>query len=255
MKRPSWTQYLVATMAAVLLASAGPALAADNFNVKDAAAATKTKRAKDVGAGVLSDVNILSNAAGDTLIDPATAQKQDTGNASLSSIDTKIVAPTAGTATTTITRPADTTAYLTNEAIADSTSSPTTGGFTLANVCRTNSGSGILTGAAIISSNDPTTLLQGEVWIFDSALTAVNDNATFSISDADALKLVGVVPFALASTAGGSGTNSYYATGGLSLAYTCSGSQNLRFLVKTKNGYTPASGETVTVRFNFVATN
>lgn len=238
---------------AVALACAAPASAADNYVVKDANAANKTICAKDV-AGVLSTCNVIAKANG-TLIDPATEQKQDAQKTTLDSIDAKTVAPFAGVATTTITRPADTTAYAVNDTWADSTSSPTSGGFTWSNVCAASGKSGLLVSLAVVSSNDPATLLQGEVWVFDSAGTAVNDNAAFALSDGDALKLVGVVPFAMASTTAGSGTNSYFAANGVNLAYTCSGSANLRFLVKVKNVYTPASGETLTLRANFVGVN
>ena len=37
--------------------------------------------------------------------------------------------------------------------------------------------------------------------------------------------------------------------------YTCAGSANLRYLVKVKANYTPASGETLTIRGAYVATN
>lgn len=246
---------LVFATLALTAACALPASAADNYTVKDSTGTTKTICSKDVG-GVHSTCNVIKDSSGNT-IDPATAGKQDTANTSLSSIDGKIVAPTAGTLTTTITRPADTTAYAANDALADSTSSPTSGGFTLSNACRTSGGSGMLTSLSIVSSNDPATTLQGEIWVFDSAVTAVNDNAAFALSDADALKLVpgGVVPFALSSSTAGSGTNSMYAGTGLNLGYTCVGSVNARFLVKVKAAYTPASGETLTLRAAYVAMN
>ncbi|MBW8814047.1 MAG: hypothetical protein JF588_11535 [Caulobacterales bacterium] len=189
------------------------------------------------------------------LTSQATGAKQDTGNTSMASIDGKIVAPFAGVATTTITRPADTTAYAANDILADSTSAPTAGGFTLNNVCSASGKSGVINSVAIVSSNDPATTLIGEIWIFDSAVTAVNDNAAMALSDADALKLVGKIPFALETSQAGSGANSIYASGGLSLGYTCSGSANLRYLVKVKNAYTPASAETLALRVNFVGLN
>jgi len=161
----------------------------------------------------------------------------------------------AVTATTTITRPSDTTAYAANDAWANSTSAPTTGGFTLSSAARVSGGSGIITDVVIVSSNDPATLLQGELWIFDNAVTAVNDNAAFALSDADALELVGVVPFTLVTTVGGSGTNSFAAVTGLNIGFAAVGSANLRYLVKVKNAYTPASGETLTVRAKIVQTN
>jgi hypothetical protein len=152
------------------------------------------------------------------------------------------------TCSTDITRPADTTAYAPNDAWSDSTSAPTVGGFTLSGAARKSGGSGIITDIVVVSSVDPATLLQGELWIFDGAATAVNDNAAFALSDADAKTLVAVVPFTLASTTGGSGTNSYAHLQGLNIQFTAVGSANLRYLVKVKNAYTPASAELLTVR-------
>ncbi len=148
----------------------------------------------------------------------------------------------------TVTRPADTTAYAANDAISDSTSSPTSGGFTLTGMARASGGSGILDDIVITSTNDPATLLQGELWIFDQSITNVNDNAAFSLSDTDAAKLVAVIPFTLQTTQAGSGANSYAQISGLGIGYTCSGSANLRFLLKAKNAYTPASAEALKVR-------
>jgi hypothetical protein len=152
------------------------------------------------------------------------------------------------TVTTTVTRPADTNAYAANDALSNSTSAPTSGGFTLSSLARASGGSGLITDIMIVSSNDPATLLQGELWLFDAATTNINDNAAFALSDGDALLLVGVVPFTLASSQAGSGTNSVYHATNLNIGFTCVGTADLRFLVKVKNAYTPANAETLTVR-------
>lgn len=173
-------------------------------------------------------------------------------------LPTDVPVPAIGfqvTCSTDVTRPADTNIYAANDAWADSTSAPTAGGFTFTGAGRTSGGSGIITDLSIISSNDPSTLLQGEIWIFDSAPTAVDDNAAFALSDSDAKKLVGVVPFTLASTTGGSGTNSFASVQNLNLGFTCVGTTNLRYLVKVKNAYTPASAEVLTVRAKVIETN
>lgn len=148
----------------------------------------------------------------------------------------------------TVTRPADTTAYTANDCWSDSTSAPTSGGFTLTSMARSSGGSGVLDDIVITSTNDPATLLQGEIWIFDSSVTNVNDNSAFALSDTDVVKLVAVIPFTMQTTVAGSGTNSYAQISGLGIGYTCSGSANLRFLVKVKNAYTPASAEALKVR-------
>lgn len=155
----------------------------------------------------------------------------------------------AGTATTTITRPADANAYAANDAFADSTSAPTSGGFTLSNMCRASGGSGLLTDLVFIYST--ASAVSGELWIYDSAPTAQNDNAAWSVSDSDQLKLVAKVPFSTVADA----VNAVYTANGLSIGYTCSGSANLRYMVKITTAYTPASGDTLTVRAKFQQTN
>lgn len=153
--------------------------------------------------------------------------------------------PTRGVATTlttTVTRPADTTAYAANDVWSDSTSAPTTGGFTFTSAGRASGGSGIITDAVVVNSS--TSALTGELWIFDSAPTAVNDNAAFALSDSDALKLVAKIPFITEAQP----SNALTHIQGLGIGYTCVGSANLRFLVKVTAAYTPANAETLTFR-------
>jgi hypothetical protein len=147
------------------------------------------------------------------------------------------------TVQTDVTRPADTTAYATGDAISNSTSAPTSGGFTLTGAARKSGGSGIITDMTIASSNDPATRLSGEIFLFDQAVTNINDNAAFAVSDAEIKTCVGVVPFSLFDA----GNNGFAHITGLNILFTCVGSANLRFLVRTRNAYTPASAEEITV--------
>lgn len=148
------------------------------------------------------------------------------------------------TVQTTITRPADTTAYAANDALANSTSAPTTGGFTLSSVARASGGSGIIIDAVLTMSTAPATALIGEIWLFNEAVTAINDNAAWAISDADVLKLVGIIPF---TTIKSGGNNLVAHVPNLNYGFTCVGSANLRFLVKVLNAYTPASAEVLSL--------
>ena len=146
--------------------------------------------------------------------------------------------------TTSITRPANTTAYTANDVWAATTAD--SGGSTFTSAARASGGTGIITGAVITSSNDgPSTKLEGEIWIFDTSVTEVADNAAFTLSDTDVDKLMCVIPFTLAEA---SANNDYAVVSDLSHIYKCVGSANLRFMVKVKNAYTPASGEILTVR-------
>jgi len=143
---------------------------------------------------------------------------------------------------TDVTRPADTSAYAANDAWSDSTSAPTSGGFTFTSAGRSSGGSGFITDAVFATSNDPATTLQGELFIFNQSVTNINDNAAFVISDTEVKTLIGIVPFTLEDI----GNNGYYHAKNLNIGYTCSGSANLRFLVRVKNAYTPASSEVLT---------
>lgn len=160
----------------------------------------------------------------------------------------------ATTVDVSFTRPANTTAYAANQAVADA--GPTAGGFTLANCSRAAGRSGLISDVVVASNADPATPLAGELWIYDQAVTAQADQAAFAPAAADRLKLVAVIPFSLASVAGGSGASGSVANvSGLSLGFTTVGSTNLRMLVKAKNAYVPASGEVLSVRLKIVQTN
>src|SRR5512143_1679688 len=79
------------------------------------------------------------------------------------------------TVSTDVTRPSDVLAYAANDAWSDSTSAPTTGGFTSTGAARASGGSGLITDCIVTTSNDAATLLSGEIWFFDSAVTNIND--------------------------------------------------------------------------------
>lgn len=143
------------------------------------------------------------------------------------------------TVQTDVTRPADTTAYAINDAISNSTTSPTTGGFTLSGIARRSGGSVLITDVIVTSSADPATPLQGEVFLFNQAVTNINDNAAFAVSDAEINTCVGRVGFALEDV----GNNDFYHAQNLNILVTCVGSADLRFLLRAKNAYAPASGE------------
>lgn len=147
-----------------------------------------------------------------------------------------------------VTRPADTTAYAVGDAISDSTSAPTSGGFTITSAGRQSGGSCIITDVAVMSSNDPATKLSGEIWIFDTSVTNINDNAAFAVSDTEIKTASAVIPFSLFDA----GNNGYAHVTGLNILCTCSGSANLRFLLRARNAYTPASSEVLSFAFKLI---
>lgn len=151
------------------------------------------------------------------------------------------------TVSATVTRPTDTNAYAANDAFANSTSAPTAGGFTLTSACRASGGYGTIQDAVITASAG--TAYQGEVWVFDQAVTAINDNAAFTITDGEAQTLVGVIPF---NTADVTAANAISYVTGLDIGYTCVGTANLRFLVKIMAAVTPGNAEVLSFRIKVV---
>lgn len=147
------------------------------------------------------------------------------------------------TITVDVTRPADAIAYAAGDAISNSTTAPTTGGFTLTGAARKSGGSGIITDVCVMSSADPATRLSGEVWFFNQSVTNINDNTAFGVTDTEIKTCVGVVPFTLFDA----GNNGYAHLTGLNILFTCVGSADLRFLLRCRNTYTPTNPETLTV--------
>jgi hypothetical protein len=144
---------------------------------------------------------------------------------------------------TDITRPNDTTPYSNGDNWSDSTSAPTSGGFTFTGAGRKSGGSGIILDLWVSSSNNAGAM-QGEVWIFDTSVTNINDNSAFAISDAEIKTVVAKVPFTTVADTNNAGVH----VQNLQIGYTCVGSANLRFLVKLKAAYTPAAQEVLSVR-------
>lgn len=149
--------------------------------------------------------------------------------------------PGVSTITASITRPANTTAYTANTALADSTSAPTAGGFTLTSACRASGGFGTITDVTLSSSGK--TNYQGSIFVFNQAATAINDDAAFTISTSDVLHLVTVIPFSIGPGYLTNGATAVGFTSAINVGYTCSGSANLRFLVEITNTPTPVSAE------------
>lgn len=155
------------------------------------------------------------------------------------------------TVSTDVTRPNDTNTYGINDVLSDSTSAPTTGGFTFTGAGRVSGGSGIITDAFICTSGDQALLLQGEILLFNQAVTAVNDNSPFAITDAEAKTLIGKIPFTLEDV----GNNGWFHATNLNIGFTCVGTANLRFLVRVKNAYIPVAQEVFTFALKILQVN
>lgn len=151
------------------------------------------------------------------------------------------------------TRPADTDAYAAGDVISTATS----GGVSVLsfdNVVRATGGSGYIMGGVLIDSASPATALDAELWLFDTAITAGNDNAAFAPTDAEMKTLVAVMEFAVGKVKVGlaSGNNMYHGRKNgepwTPEFFTCVGGTTLYGYLVVRNAYTPISGEVFTVR-------
>lgn len=153
-----------------------------------------------------------------------------------------------------LTRPADTNAYAANDAFANSTSAPEPGGFqfirtgsaigALATTDLAPGGFAITDGIVVASA---ATSYTGEIWLFDTPVTAINDNAAFAISDAEALTVVGVIPFVTSDTTSNNAIS--YVTD-INIRFLCDPAA-LRFLVKIMNTPTPGSAEVLSIKLKY----
>lgn len=156
-----------------------------------------------------------------------------------------------------LTRPANTTQYAAGEVISEVT---TNNHFTFADMANAGKLSGQIDRAIITSSADGSGVLLPdlELWLFDTDIAEVADNAAFAPTDAEMLTLVGVIDFPVANwkvgLSGGNSTCEGDRSGGnvLPMAYKCKTvagpAYNLFGQLVLRNAYTPISGEVFSVR-------
>ncbi len=176
----------------------------------------------------------------------ATAAAQATGNTSLGSIDTKLsgaltaVGQTALSAST-LTRPADTTAYTAQDTIANATSAAVV--ITFANAARVSGGSGTLTKARLVT-DQATNTARFRLHLYAIAPTALQDNAAFLTDWANRNKSIGSIDFGAASQEATGGTAAGATNKTDRLAFVCpSGATSIFGILETLDGFTPASAQ------------
>lgn len=158
----------------------------------------------------------------------------------------------ADTITVTFNRPADANSYTALDMIADSTTAPTAGGFTITGACRGNGGSVVIPDVWIMSND--TAALIGKILLLDTAVTTTpNDNAAEALSDADAAKIQAEIPFTLAARANSASAH----VQNLNIQAKClSGATTLKFLVQATGGtLTTVSANTYTFKFKIIQVN
>ena len=119
-------------------------------------------------------------------------------------------------------RVAVTSSGLTTSATAYTAGDQTGAQFTITGAARASGGSGVITGIQLISAAD--TIGAFDVVFTDSSITLAADNAAYAISDADALKIVGLVQLVGAFDIG---NNRIAQAFNLAIPYVCSGGTSL----------------------------
>lgn len=111
---------------------------------------------------------------------------------------------------------------------------------TFANCARVNGGTGLIPRCVLIDFALQS--IAGELWLFDATITPPNDSAAWSISDADAVKCIGIIPF---STYYASALNSISpGTPAAPMFFKCAaGSKDLYGCFVTRGAPTYASGD------------
>lgn len=154
----------------------------------------------------------------------------------------------------TLTRPADTAAYAAGDAVTNSTSAPSV--ITFDDCARVANGSGVIVGVTMVDSANQSTPGVFELWLFDTAFTADNDNSAFTPTDAECTTVVGIVPFALSyvgDATSGAGGNRVYIASNLNIPFQATGGgDSLYGAIVVRNAYTPVSGETFTARLRIL---
>lgn len=141
----------------------------------------------------------------------------------------------------TFTRPSDTTAYAAKDAVSNSTSSPTI--LTFTSMARISGGSGYITKARLYT-NQSTNVSLFRLHLYNSSITAINDNAAFTILDTNAATHVGAIDFPVLQTEGSGSDVAYGVNSSIYIPFVTSGSANLFGLLEVLTAFTPASAQT-----------
>lgn len=193
-------------------------------------------------------------------VSPITGQDGVDGNAGATSAKTLRNVPASDarhivnqdmvTASFNFARPANTTVYTPQgKAMSDSTSSPTTGGYTLSNVASANGGHVQLLNVRVWLDSAPTTTQSAnlELWFADSAITNINDGAAFAVTDAENRTVKAKAGVGCITV----GNNQQGVVACNDVFKCAAGSRDLRVLIRVANDYTPGSAENVYVECTF----
>lgn len=147
-------------------------------------------------------------------------------------------------------RPANTLPYTALDAFADAT--PTVGGYAFTGASRGAGKCGLITDLLVFGSAVGSPQLQADLFLFDQAVTAIADNAAFTLANATELKrMVARISFTLE----GVGGFSFAEITNVNQGFTTVGTGNLYGLIRVNNAYVPANGEQLSFRLKTIRTN
>jgi hypothetical protein len=151
----------------------------------------------------------------------------------------------------TLTRPNDTTAYVSKDSISNSTSSPILN--TISSIARITGGGGYITKIrANTNQSACTTRLKLHIYFDSSSISAIADNSPFTVLDTNFAKRVGSIDLPAFSTSGSGSDSAETISADLRVGFKClSGSRNLYFAVETTDAFTPNALQTF--KFEFMA--
>lgn len=191
--------------------------------------------------GTTNKVQARNATHGDFQVN-ATVQLADTDVSATNPVPVKSVQTIVSA---TVTRPADTNAYAANDVLSNSTSSPAILSFL--GVASANGGKGQVTGGTMVIDAASTPSIR--LLLFDGAApTAINDNAAFAPSDADAAKCIGWLDFDTYQAGSG---NTIYQDFTKLIQFECDGAVDDIYAIPVVQGaFTPASGSLYTFSLN-----
>jgi len=145
-------------------------------------------------------------------------------------------------ATASITRPENTTAYAIGDAVSNSTSAAVAMSFKVGN---SNHERAVITKVQVISDVKAATLPMFNLWLFRETVVATNDNAALSVTDASVQTGPSVIAL---NTQWYTAINSIVEATNIQVPVILErADMNLYGLLQATNAYTPASAEVLTV--------
>jgi hypothetical protein len=155
------------------------------------------------------------------------------------------------TITSSITRPANSTAYATGQVVGTAI----TGIITIANAARLKAGSGVVIGLTLLDEANQTTKGDFDIFLFDTAPAAQVDQAAFAPSNSEMEACLGVIQFTgtgarIANAGAGAAGNVIYPSNMTNYTtFVCgAGAKDIYAVIVARSAYIPVSGEKFTIR-------